>query len=306
MQREQKTISGRLLEINFFPVFENGRRKPFRSRKEKPSTAAQKRYNDKKAVKNAIRIANANFDETDYLIHPTFYPEKAPQTEQAARLEMGKYIRRIRYARKTKVERLAKQLKAIKKAATAQPENEHIKEIIEKVRIELQKLREPLRYMYTIEQVNYQSGTHKGRANWHFHAFISGGLTREETENLWTCGAINADRYQPDKFGFEAAARYMTKAPKGQQRFTTSKNLIQPKTLPPKDHHTTRSKVEKMAKERVDDREYWERRYKGYRFVGCDPRYNPYNGHWYITVIMYKTSGTPPSFNKELWGETAF
>ena len=43
-----------------------------------------------------------------------------------------------------------------------------------------------------------------------------------------------------------------------------------------------------MAKLRVDDREYWERRYKGYRFLRCFARFNKYNGHWYVSAIMYK------------------
>ncbi|MGN0171194.1 MAG: hypothetical protein ACI39E_00250 [Acutalibacteraceae bacterium] len=214
---------------------------------------------------------------------------------------MGKYIRRVRYARETKVKRLTKQLKEIKKASTAQSKKGCIEEIVEKIKEDLKKLREPLKYIYTTEQVTYQSGRYKGKANWHFHGFFTGGLTREEMETAWKDGMINADRYQPETFGLEAAARYMTKASKGKQRFTTSKNLKKPKTPPPKDRAVTRSHAEKMATERADDREYWERRYRGYRFIRCYSRFNPYNGNWYISVIMYRTSGTPPEWCADDW-----
>ena len=41
MQREKRTVSGRLLEADFFPVFRSGRAMPTRAPKEKQSSAAQ-------------------------------------------------------------------------------------------------------------------------------------------------------------------------------------------------------------------------------------------------------------------------
>ena len=58
-----------------------------------------------------------------------------------------------------------------------------------------------------------------------------------------------------------------------------------------------------MATQRVDDREYWEKRYKGYRFIRCYSRYNDYNGYWYVSVVMYrvKDGQAPPDWNVEEW-----
>ena len=70
-----------------------------------------------------------------------------------------------------------------------------------------------------------------------------------------------------------------------------------------KDGKITRRGVERMAKERVDDREYWEKRYKGYRFVKCYARYNNFNGYWYVSVVMYKTAGAPPKWDIKEWLE---
>ena len=62
----------------------------------------------------------------------------------------------------------------------------------------------------------------------------------------------------------------------------------------PLDGRITARGVEKLARERTDDAAYWERRYKGYRFVRAYSRYNSYNGYWYVSVVMYKTKETAP------------
>ncbi len=63
MNREKRTYSGKLLDVDFYPVFSDGRRMPSRKPKTKPSTAEQEKYNRNKAVREFCRIVNANFDE---------------------------------------------------------------------------------------------------------------------------------------------------------------------------------------------------------------------------------------------------
>lgn len=53
MIRQQKTKSGRLLEIDSFPVWNDGRRVSSRAPKAKPSTEEQKRYNKNKLRKSS-------------------------------------------------------------------------------------------------------------------------------------------------------------------------------------------------------------------------------------------------------------
>ena len=69
-----------------------------------------------------------------------------------------------------------------------------------------------------------------------------------------------------------------------------------------RDGRTSNRQLEHWAKERIDDAAFWERRYKGYRFVRCFARKNPFNGHWYLSVIMYRTDSDPPPWALEDWG----
>ena len=67
--------------------------------------------------------------------------------------------------------------------------------------------------------------------------------------------------------------------------------------------HLSRCGLERIAKQRIDDAGYWERRHRGYRFLKCYSRYNRYNGCWYVSVVMYKTDGDPPEWTMPDWME---
>ena len=120
---------------------------------------------------------------------------------------------------------------------------------------------------------------------------MTGGLERDTVEDVWELGArVNADRYQPERFGPEAAARYCAKDPCGRKRFCCSQNHKKPIKPKPRDGKITARGVERIATERVDDRQYWENKYRGYKFVRCIARYNEYNASWYVSVVMYKST----------------
>lgn len=135
------------------------------------------------------------------------------------------------------------------------------------------------KYIYVIEC--------KG-GRWHWHGIMS-AMDRDTTEELWKHGDSNkAHRFQPTvQNGGEAFARYISKKPMGSKRWYCSTNLKQPE-VKTKDGTHTRRGMARIARERVDDREYWERKYKGYRFVSATPTYNEFNGWWYIYVRMYR------------------
>lgn len=61
MNREKRTYSGKLLDVDFYPVFSDGRRIPSKAPKTKRSTEEQEKYNHNKAVREFVRKANANF-----------------------------------------------------------------------------------------------------------------------------------------------------------------------------------------------------------------------------------------------------
>ena len=295
MIREKRTKSGKLLEVDFYPVWNDGRRMPSRSPKANKSTAEQARYNKKQATKKLIRLINANFDSSDIIMHPTYTPSKAPLTEEQARRDVTSYLRRVKYRRE-------KEVKIVEQQITALSDDKSLDNIREGLKLRLKKLKAPFKYIYVTEKVTYKSGIHKGKDNWHFHLFITGGLSRRTLESMWGDGMrANADVYQPDRFGPDAIAKYMSKDPAGTKRFCCSKNLDKPQTQSTKDGHITAQGVERIAKLRPDDKDYWERRHKGYKFLKCYARYNEYNGYWYVTAVMYKTSSTPPRWEMDDW-----
>lgn len=84
----KKIKSGRLLEVDYYPAWDNGKRIPARMPKKKRSTEEQARYNYRQTVKKVIRLVNANFDSTDILMHPTYIQEQAPESEEQARRDI--------------------------------------------------------------------------------------------------------------------------------------------------------------------------------------------------------------------------
>ncbi len=274
MQCEKKTISGNLLEADFYPVWENGNKMPTRPRGTKPSSEAQKKYNNNIAIKNAVRMINANFANGDFLMVLTYNQNFAPQDFDGAARDLSNYTRRVRT-------RIASEIKRIEKQLKADPNNKELKK-------QLKRLKRPFKWYCTIEEVTYKTGNKCGQKNYHMHLFMTGSIDRDTAEEIWHKGMrVNALRFQPENFGPEAAARYISKDPQGRKRFRHSKNLTKPTTKKKVGSVTPRT-VELMAKQRIDDREYWERRYKGYRFLRCFARFNKYNGHWYVTAVMYK------------------
>lgn len=283
MIRERHIKSGKLFEADFYPVFDNGKRMPSRARKSHPSTPEQERYNKKQAEKKLVRLINANFDEEDVIMHPTYVQALAPRSETEARRDIVNFMRRIRTRRES-------ELKRVRAALAALPQSDALKGQRKDLKRRIAKLEAPFRYIYVIERVQYKSGKYKGGNNWHFHLVLSGGIDRRELEKMWPCGIrTNADAFQPEKFGPEAIAKYMAKDCQGSKRICHSRNLQKPKILKPKDGKISPRGVEKLAREKIDDRAWWENRYKGYRFLSARAMYNDYNGYWYLSVTMYRT-----------------
>lgn len=252
MNKEKHTISGRLLEVDFYPCFNSGREIPEREPKNQRSKEQQALYNQKTATKKLVRLVNANFDTGDIYLHATYSPENAPQTSDKAYRDVYNYIRRIRYYRKK------------------------------------HKLPE-LRVVAILEEKTYKTGKYAGLVNIHVHMFMNDdGFTRDRAEDFWKFGWVNARRYNPDVFGPETAARYVSKDPKGKKRWYCSQNLKKPVEREKKGKISNRY-IERLAK-RKDDRTFWENKYKGYAYERVDARFNEYNQKWYVTAIMFKRS----------------
>lgn len=300
MIREKRTFSGPLLEADFYPIYSDGRKIPTRAPKTKPSAEEQRRYNRAIAIKKLIRLVNANFDASDYWLHPTYAPQYAPQDEKQARRDIANFFRRLRTRRASAAKQLQKEHDALVKAYAAAP-NGSLVFSIEKLRADIVKLSQPLKYIYVVECVTYKRGPLAGRKNYHFHVFVTGGLDRSAIEEMWPYGMrVNCCRFQPERFGPEAAAVYMSKDPQGSKRFVCSRGLVRP-TQKCRDGRISHRGVERLAKLRENDAEYWEKRFRGYRFLRCYSRFNAYNGQWYVSAVMYRADGSPPNWKVEDW-----
>lgn len=246
--REKRIYSGKMLEVEIYPISENERREP-RKKKEKLSTPKQKNLNDKNAKKHLIRLINANFTDKDLAVHLTYDDKNYPGSEDEARKDVANFLRRVKYYCK---------------------KNEM----------------PPPKYIAVIEYKDPEEYEREVRI--HHHIIMSGDIDRDTVEKLWNKGRANADRLKSDEHGYEALARYITKDPKGSKRWTQSKNLKQP-TVKVNDHKYRKKKVDKIASN-PEDRELFEKAYKGYTFTDCKVVHNDLTGtHLYIKMRTYKT-----------------
>lgn len=307
IQRQKKTVSGNLLELDYYPITADGRTAPVRAPKSKPSTAEQQRYNKNNTAKKIVRLVNANFDNTDFFLHLTYNVATAPQTENDARRDIVNYIRRVKTKRTSEIKKISERLNDIDNAISNAGNNQSALDILTETKNRLiakyKKLSQPLKYIYVIEKTEYKNKFLAGRFNWHFHLFISGGLDEQTIKNIWKSGErIKCDYYAPERFGAEAAAKYIAKGAEGVRKFSCSTNLKKPKVIC-KDGKVSAGKVKKLARTKIEDREYWERQYKGYKFIRAYANYNDYNGYWYLSVVMYKTNQDVPIWFSDMGGE---
>ena len=246
---EKKIKSGKMLEVDFYPILPSGKR--MSDGRKKASKKAQDEYNRKQSVRKLVQKVNANFDTGDLFAHLTYTQKNAPQSYEEAKRDINNFIRRI--------------------------QNWRFRHGYDKAR-----------YIIIVEEQTYKTGELEGRSNWHFHIFLS-NMPRDVVEDLWVEGErVNVDRYQPDRFGQRAAAQYCGKDPRGKKRYICSRNCVKPKEYEPKQREISRKKIKNMCELYAHDSEYWQRQYPGYAFKEAWPVENKYNGRWYLRVEMRK------------------
>lgn len=263
--RKQSTKAGKMLQVDYFHTHKGSGRRIDEGVKTNKSKAQMDEENRKKAIRKFVLLVNANFDDNNYFASFDYQPEFAPFDYDRAVKDFNNYISRI---------------KRLMNRKGSNPKK--------------------LKYAYSCQEVTYKSGLYAGRSNFHFHAFIKAdGLTKKELKDLWPFGTKgNISNYDPYRFGPEAAAKYMVKTKAGRKMYKCSKNLDKPYVDDIKDGQISERKLRELCEQRVDDREYWERRYPSYNFVKCYPSYNEHNGHWYLSVVMYKKSTNQSYYEK--------
>ena len=98
------------------------------------------------------------------------------------------------------------------------------------------------------ENLKYIYVTEAGEKRTHHHVLLNIS-DRELAEGLWEKGRTQSRRLQPDDYGLEGMARYITKQKKDSKRYACSRNLKQPKVY---EAYTKFSKrrAEKLGKRR--------------------------------------------------------
>lgn len=138
----------------------------------------------------------------------------------------------------------------------------------------------PLKYFYTVE--GNENGT---KEQLHAHVLMSGGISREELEEIWAKGWANADRLKPDERGLEAIIRYITKDQK-KRLCHRSRNMVKPKQRT-SDSKVSNAKVKRIARDfDAEAKEIMEKLYPKYMFVDDVVKLSDSVDGAYIRVLM--------------------
>lgn len=261
--REKKIYCGQYMEVDIYQLtdeqhryFKSGKR----SKKRKVSAPKQRNLNEKNAKRYLTQLANSNFKDDDLHVTATYSELYLPNSVDEAEKNVTNYIRKINYRRKRRGLDNAK-------------------------------------YIIVSEYGFGKNGGDK-LTRIHHHIIMDKGLSRDELEDLWSkysrkesskLGYVNADRLQTNGNGLEALCKYLTKNPNGKKRWRSSQNLIKP-TYRTNDHKYTRRQLLKIASE-CQDREYWQKKYKGYQVVNnsnaIKAEYNDLTG-WSLYLKLKK------------------
>lgn len=253
--REKKIFCGKeYFELDLFEMADM--RERGRKEKGKKSSLKQIKQNEKNARRYFTQLVNTNFGKNDYCIHATYNRMHMPKTVEEAEANVKKYIRRIKNRRN----RLG--------------------------------IAAPMKYIIVTEYRTKEDGS---PTRIHHHIIMDGAMDRDEISELWRdrrrkgekqgapIGVVNVDRLQPDEYGLEALARYLTKGLTGKKRWHPSKNLERP-VVKKNDYKFSRRKLVELSG-MTDCPDIWEKLYPGYTLTEAKSAYSDEAG-WHITVKM--------------------
>lgn len=264
---------GDSLEIEAFPILHIGR-PAMEERRKRESSTAQQLLNIHNAEKRMRRLTEANFCHEDYVLHPTFdygiidhgminksemrrALEDAgyPSDEYEARKHMQNYIKRLK--------RRVKQKGGDPKA---------------------------LKYIYVIEATRMPRPDDPDPLppRYHYHMLVSsaGVLTAEDLKELWPHGRSKPEHLDFRFNGLEALSKYITKQRRGQRKWTSSKNLVQPQEMLSA-RKISKTRAAQIARDvQHSGREILEALYPGYSLEWCEVKYSNFIAGAYIYARM--------------------
>lgn len=282
--RTKTTKSGEMLESEVFPIWETGAEA--RRARKAVTREAQRRLNDRNAVRKLVRLVSCNFGREDLMVTLTYGDERIPGFREVQR-DVRNFIRRLKDRR--------------------------IREGLGE-----------LKYIYSVEGFRHEAGDEPEQAELpgvfdqaaeiierkggvsprpHVHMILSGGLDRDVIEGLWGRGWANCKRLQPDRYtGLEAVSRYMVKSWRGSalsdeaertegypgKRWYGSRNLTKPKVTV-SDWRMSRGRVAKAVEEIADmPGTIFNQAYPGYELVDIQVKSSEFVSGVYIYARMRK------------------
>jgi len=246
--REQKHICGKdyktapYMEVDIFEVTPAQHRASRRAKRALATSLAMQTYNDIRAKRYFVQLANTNFGTGDFVWTGTYDDDHLPEPGDTKRVDRDftNYIKRLyRWCDKNGVVRPA--WIVVSEYATVQ-----------------------------------EDGKVCGRH--HHHAIIRNteGLDRDTLEKLWRdadgarLGLCRCEYLDVDHGSVEGLVRYICKNRRCARRWRQSRGLEKPKTPVPNDSRWSRKKLDEAAVLRIDDAPYWEKKYPGYTLNGCE------------------------------------
>ena len=245
--REQKHICGKdydtapYMEVDLYPVTPAKHKAGTRAKKKEASSLAQQRYNERRAKRYHVQLANTNFHKGDFSWTGTYDDKHLPAPGDKARADKDftNFIKRVyRWCDKNGVNHP--------------------------------------RWMMATEYTTVEpDGKAVGRH--HHHAIIehTEGLTRDVLEMIWSAddtgpvrgmsmGMARCEYLDIDHGSVESLVKYISKNKRCARSWRQSRGLEKPKTPPPNDSRWSRKKVEDASTLYIDDAAYWEKQYPGY------------------------------------------
>jgi hypothetical protein len=261
--KAQTITSGTMLEIEIFPIWKRGEKK--RIGAYQPSREAQAKLNHKNRQKHKARIINENFTGADVWATFSYSNANLPDTPEDATKEFKNFIRRLKRRRE---------------------------------RLGLPKMR----YIYVTEWREKTDGEYT-EIRVHHHIVMSGGMCRDEIENMWRGGGRNKiERLIAEKeSGLTGLAYYLTKAGTDESMWGHSTGLIIPRATESKTK-ITRRKAAQLATGEINAAAYFENSKNGYKLNKIEVKRSEHAAGVYIYVQMYKDSKDGQIMKKQTEG----
>lgn len=248
LYRERTYKCGDYLEVDIYPVY---RKAGKRSGRAKPTSEVRAKLNDRNAVRELIRILNANFCGKDLEVHLTYEDGNMPADKDEVKRDARNYMRRVK--------RLYKNAGITKSKYVVVIEGGNGK-------------RWHLHITLTggVDRDALEAAWGYGYANCRRLQFNENGV-----EGL--------AKYITKQFREESGAERSAY----EHRWFGSKNLERPKPKE-RDGRLSQKRVKELATVELESREPFERLYAGYYLSNVTAVENEVNGGYYMRLRLYR------------------